>query len=132
MPAAKYGCPCFYVHKSTDNEFVFNVICNAKFAVSQNSNPFLCKIKHASFHMLLFFLKCENAYLDNKICTLHYSHCIIFFTKKQILYHVLQNLGRLGMSATSVSSLSWALWKRSYRSASTPDVSFPWCVDILG
>lgn len=56
MPTAKYGCcPRFYVHKSSDNEFAFNVICDAKFAVSQKSNLFLCKIKHTSFHMLLFF-----------------------------------------------------------------------------
>lgn len=84
------------------------------------------------FTCSFFFLKCENAYLDNKICTLHYSHFLIFFTKKQILHHFLQTLGRLGVSATSVSLLSWALWKRSYRSALRPDVSFPWCVDILG
>lgn len=107
MPAAKYGCPYFYIHKSTDNEFAFNVIFNAKFAVSQNSNLFLCKIKHTSFHMLFFL--CENAYLDNKIRTLHYSHSIIIFTKKKILHHFLQNLGWLGVSATSVSLLSWAL-----------------------
>lgn len=95
MPTVKYGYSHIYVHKLSDNEFAFNVICNAKVAVSQNSNLFLCKIKHASFHMVLFFFfKCENAYLDNKTCTLHYSHCIIFFTEIQILHHFLQNLGR--------------------------------------
>lgn len=55
MPTAKYGCTHIYVHKLSDNEFAFNVICNAKFAVSQDSNLFLCKIKHASSHMLFFF-----------------------------------------------------------------------------
>lgn len=48
-------CSRTYAHKLSDNEFVFNVICNGKFAVSQNGNLLLCKIKHASFHMLLFF-----------------------------------------------------------------------------
>lgn len=43
-----------FMYPNRDNEFAFNVICNAKFAVSQNSNLFLCKIKHTSFHMLLF------------------------------------------------------------------------------